>query len=198
MSVFRKPSPGESWREGWWNGARRVDSPNFGPRPAGTAVSLVVVHNISLPPGQFGGDCVERLFTNQLDTSAHPDLASLAGVEVSSHFFIRRDGQVVQFVSTEARAWHAGLSVWQGRPNCNDYSIGIELEGCDTRPFEEAQYVALWALLAAIRDRYPEVAAVAGHEHVAPGRKTDPGPCFDWPGIALRFPDLALPAQVKP
>ena len=183
------------WQGGWWTGARRVESPNFGPRPEGSQVSLVVLHNISLPPDQFGGPHVEQFFTNRLDPAGHPYFATIADVQVSAHFFVRREGEVVQFVSGDARAWHAGLSAWQGRGNCNDYSIGIELEGCDTRPFAPAQYAALWPLLEAIRLAYP-VTAVAGHEHVAPGRKTDPGPHFDWRELARRFPGLELPAQV--
>lgn len=183
------------WEHGWWSGARRVDSPNFGPRPAGLPISLVVLHNISLPPDEFGGDFVEQFFTNRLDPAGHPYFATLAGVEVSAHFFIRRDGEVVQFVSTDDRAWHAGLSVWQGQPNCNDFSIGIEIEGCDTQPFSAAQYAALWPLLTAICEVCP-ITALAGHEHVAAGRKTDPGPHFEWPALARRFPALMLPPDL--
>ncbi|MGE5385551.1 MAG: 1,6-anhydro-N-acetylmuramyl-L-alanine amidase AmpD [Betaproteobacteria bacterium] len=173
--------------DGWLAGARRVDSPNFGPRPPGEAVSLVVIHNISLPPDEFGGDWIERFFTNTLDPTAHPYFATIAEQKVSAHFLIRRDGEAVQFVSCDDRAWHAGASRWCGRENCNDYSVGIELEGCDTQPFTPAQYERLWFLLAALGRRYP-IVAVAGHEEVAPGRKTDPGPHFDWAGLGGRFP----------
>jgi len=165
--------------DGWLARARRVDSPNFGPRPPDTAISLVVLHNISLPPGEFGGSWIEDFFCNRLDAGAHPYFAEIAGLQVSAHFLIRRDGELLQFVSADARAWHAGASQWRGRANCNDYSIGIELEGSDDQPFSEAQYAALGELLADLRQRYP-VAEAVGHSDVAPGRKTDPGPCFDW------------------
>ena len=167
------------WQGGWWRPAQRCPSPNFGPRPTGTAVSLVVVHSISLPPGEFGGDDVERLFTNRLDTSAHPFYAGLRGLEVSAHFFVRRDGRTLQFVSCDERAWHAGASSWRGRDNCNDWSIGIELEGLEGQGFEPAQYRQLAVLLRALAGHYP-IAEAVGHEHVAPGRKSDPGPGFDW------------------
>jgi AmpD protein len=167
------------WQGGWWRPARRCPSPNFGPRPAGTAVSLVVVHSISLPPGEYGGDDVQRLFTNRLDTSAHPFYAGLQGLEVSAHFLVRRDGRTLQFVSCDERAWHAGVSGWRGRDNCNDWSIGIELEGLEGQCFEPAQYRQLAVLLRALAGRYP-IAEAVGHEHVAPGRKSDPGPGFDW------------------
>ncbi len=183
------------WQDGWWSGARRVESPNFGTRPEGSRVSLVLLHNISLPPDEFGGPYVEQFFTNRLDPAGHPYFATLADVQVSAHFFLRRDGEVVQFVSGDARAWHAGLSAWQGRGNCNDYSIGIELEGSDNQPFAPQQYQALWPLLQAICAAYP-ITAMAGHEHVAPGRKTDPGPHFNWQELARRFPGVELPPQV--
>lgn len=183
------------WRQGWWSGARRCTSPNFGPRPAGVAVDLVVLHSISLPPGVYGGDAVRRLFTNRLDWDAHPSFTVLRGLQVSAHFVLQRDGRAVQYVSADHRAWHAGLSRWRGRDNCNDFSIGIELEGLEGDTFEPAQYQALTALLQALSRRYP-LRAIAGHEHVAPGRKQDPGPGFDWrrlaamPGFppALRLP----------
>jgi AmpD protein len=184
------------WRQGWWLGARRIASPNFGPRPKGEQVSLVVLHHISLPPGEFGGTHVEAFFTNRLDTTAHPYFAALAQTQVSAHFFIPRDGAITQFVSADMRAWHAGASVWQGRENCNDYSIGIELEG-DERPYEAPQYAALWKVLQAIVSAY-SVTAVCGHEHIAPGRKTDPGPGFDWQALARHFPALRLPDGVMP
>lgn len=167
------------WQGGWWQPARHCASPNFGPRPAGTPVTLVVVHSISLPPGEYGGDGVERLFTNRLDASAHPFYAGLHGLEVSAHFFVRRDGRTLQFVSCDERAWHAGVSSWRGCENCNDWSIGIELEGLEGQHFEPAQYRQLAVLLRALARRYP-IAEAVGHEHVAPGRKRDPGPGFDW------------------
>lgn len=182
------------WRDGWWSAARRIPSPNFGPRPEGTAVTLVVLHSISLPPGEYGGDAVERLFTNRLDWDAHPYFGSIRGVEVSAHFFLRRGGELMQFVSCDARAWHAGASHWRGSDNCNDFSIGIELEGLEGGSFEPAQYRQLARLLRALARRYP-LRDAAGHEHVAPDRKHDPGPGFDWAGLrkALRGSALRLP-----
>lgn len=167
-------------RPGWVSGARRVESPNFDDRPEGEALSLLVVHAISLPPGVFGGDAVERLFTNRLDPDAHPFFKEIEGLRVSAHFLIRRDGELLQFVPTEKRAWHAGVSEWKGRGRCNDFSIGVELEGCDDQPFEPAQYRVLARLLVVLRRRHP-LADLAGHSDIAPGRKTDPGPYFDWP-----------------
>jgi AmpD protein len=161
---------------------RQVASPNCDARPANTAIDLIVIHNISLPPGEFGGSAIEALFTNTLDHSAHPYYAGLKGLKVSAHFLIRRDGETIQFVPCEQRAWHAGQSNWQGREKCNDFSIGIELEGSDGVPFTDAQYIALNALLAAIKARYP-IAGITGHSDIAPSRKTDPGPHFDWPRI---------------
>ena len=149
------------------------------------AVELVVLHSISLPPGVYGGDAIERLFSNQLDSTAHPYFAQLCGLAVSAHFLLRRDGQALQFVSCDQRAWHAGASRWRGRDNCNDWSIGIELEGLEGDPFEPAQYSALTALLCAIARRYP-VQELAGHEHVAAGRKHDPGAGFDWRRLAAQ------------
>ncbi len=170
------------WRHGWWTGAQALRSPNHGPRPADTAVDLVVLHAISLPPGVFGGDQIAQLFTNRLDWSAHPYFETIRGLQVSAHFLVRRDGRVLQFVSTDRRAWHAGVSSWQGRSNCNDFSIGIELEGLEGGQFEPAQYSALALLLQALARRHP-LRAVTGHEHVAPGRKQDPGPGFDWQAL---------------
>lgn len=164
---------------GWVQGIGHVRSPNCDDRPADTVVELVVIHGISLPPGEFYGDEVERLFTNTLRTDAHPFFAQLVGLRVSAHFFVRRDGGVIQFVSCLQRAWHAGLSEWRGRSRCNDFSIGIELEGTDFVPYERQQYAACNMLLGAICRAFP-VCAVAGHSDIAPGRKTDPGPCFDW------------------
>jgi AmpD protein len=168
------------WDGGWYGFARRLESPNFGPRPAAAQVDLIVVHSISLPPGEFGGEGVQRLFTNTLDWNAHPYFKTLEGMAVSSHFYVRRDGQLWQFVSCDDRAWHAGVSAWRGRDNCNDDSVGIELEGLEGGPFEDAQYETLAGLCAALASRYP-IAHVAGHEHIAPGRKGDPGAGFDWP-----------------
>ena len=171
------------WDGGWLRQARRCPSPNFNERPGGTEISLALIHSISLPPGQFGGDGVERLFTNRLDWDTHPYFQTIRGIEVSAHFFVRRDGELLQFVSCDDRAWHAGTSVWRARPGCNDYSVGIELEGLEGSAFEASQYAELKGLLADLRDRYP-IAAIAGHEHVAPGRKCDPGPGFDWSHLA--------------
>ena len=165
--------------EGWLPGVRRVPSPNCDERPAAEVVRLVVIHAISLPPDEFGGPEVIELFTNCLDPEAHPYFREIQGLRVSAHFLIRRDGEVIQFVPCSRRAWHAGISNWMGRERCNDFSIGIELEGCDRMPFEDAQYRALKRLLAELRRRY-SIEAVVGHNEIAPGRKTDPGPCFDW------------------
>jgi AmpD protein len=167
------------WSDGWWGGALRRDSPNFDPRPEGLPVTLVVLHSISLPPGEYSGDAIEQLFTNALDFSAHPYYEGIRGLRVSAHFLLRRDGQLLQFVSCEQRAWHAGASVWRGRERCNDYSIGIELEGLEGQTFDAAQYPRLAQLLRALARRYP-IAEVVGHEDVAPGRKADPGAGFDW------------------
>lgn len=171
------------WFDGWYLAARRVPSPNFGPRPPGHTVRLAVMHSISLPPGVYGGDAIERFFTNRLDPMAHPYFAGLAGVAVSAHFLVRRNGEIVQFVRTGDRAWHAGPSVWRGVPNCNDYALGIELEGLEGRCFEAAQYRAAARLLRDAASVWP-VAEVVGHEHVAPGRKGDPGPGFHWRRLA--------------
>jgi AmpD protein len=160
-------------------GARWVPSPHHDERPENEAISLVVIHNISLPPGEFGGPYIDDLFLGRLDPKAHPYFASIAGMRVSSHFLIRRDGEVVQYVPTELRAWHAGASQWKGRERCNDFSIGIELEGVDEVPFEDAQYATLIELVKALRSRYGEL-DLAGHSDIAPARKTDPGPAFDW------------------
>jgi N-acetyl-anhydromuramoyl-L-alanine amidase len=182
------------WSQGWYRFAHRLASPNFGPRPAGSTIDLLVLHSISLPPGVYGGDQVERLFTNTLDWDAHPYYQKIRGMQVSSHFFIRREGALLQFVSCDERAWHAGPSSWRGRGNCNDDSIGIELEGLEGERFEAAQYEALGALAAAIAQHYP-IRYVAGHEHIAPGRKQDPGPGFDW---ALLQRELAWPPEWFP
>ena len=167
---------------GWIAGARRVPSPNCDSRPHGAVASLVVLHSISLPRGVYGragGGAIERLFTNRLDAAAHPSFADLAGLKVSSHFLVSRDGGLVQFVPLEARAWHAGASRWRARERCNDFSVGIELEGVDDGPFEDAQYVTLAGLLRSLMVRLP-LRELAAHSDVAPGRKTDPGSGFDW------------------
>lgn len=167
--------------DGWWPAAQRWDSPHFDCRPGEGAadITLLVVHNISLPAGRFGGPHVTDLFTGRVDYNTDPSFADLRGLKVSSHFFIRRDGRVIQYVSANDRAWHAGTSSFRGREKCNDFSIGVELEGTDDTPFDAAQYAALAALTAALQARYP-LADARGHEHIAPGRKTDPGPLFDW------------------
>lgn len=185
------------WSDGWWAEAGRHDSPNFGPRPGGVSIDLAVIHSISLPPGEYGGDAIERLFTNQLDWEAHPYYEQIRGMRVSSHFVIQRGGALLQFVSCDARAWHAGVSAWRGRENCNDHSVGIELEGLEGRTFESAQYAALVRLLGALAQRYP-IEAVAGHEHVAPGRKHDPGAGFDWRRVMtmLAWPSRYFPDEV--
>jgi AmpD protein len=159
-------------------GGEFIPSPNFDERPEG-AIELLVIHNISLPPDEFGGDGVQRLFTNPLDAGAHPYYPTIAGLKVSAHFFVRREGQIIQFVPCLKRAWHDGESCWQGVSRCNDFSIGIELEGSDDVPFTEAQYAALGRLTIALRAAYP-IRGIAGHSDIAPQRKTDPGPCFDW------------------
>ncbi|MDT9001153.1 1,6-anhydro-N-acetylmuramyl-L-alanine amidase AmpD [Paucibacter sp. APW11] len=168
-----------AWSGGWLDGALHRASPNVDERPVGEQISLIVLHSISLPPGMFGGDEIERLFTNTLDCDAHPYFDQLRSLRVSAHFLIRRDGALLQFVDCERRARHAGVSRFGEREACNDFSIGIELEGLEGGLFEAAQYAALAMLLPRLAARYP-VAAVAGHEHIAPGRKRDPGPGFDW------------------
>ncbi len=167
------------WRDGWLQRARHCPSTNHGARPDGTRIDLIVIHSISLPPGEYGGPEVEQLFTNSLDWKAHPYFEQIRGMEVSAHFFIRRDGELVQFVDVEARAWHAGASHWHGRDNRNDDSIGIELEGLEGDTFEAAQYRTLVGLCTDLARHYP-VMHIAGHEHIAPQRKQDPGPGFDW------------------
>jgi N-acetyl-anhydromuramoyl-L-alanine amidase len=156
-------------------------SPNFGSRPS-AEVSLLVIHNISLPPGEFGTGCVQRFFCNELDVDEHPYFQTIAGLRVSSHLLIERDGRITQFVNFADRAWHAGVSVFDGRPNCNDFSLGIELEGTDDQPYTDAQYQALVSVCRVLQVAYPSIGPeqITGHEHIAPGRKTDPGPAFDW------------------
>ena len=165
--------------DGLIEGARCLDSPNCDERPDGIAVTLLVVHSISLPPGQYGGDGIERLFTNRLDSRAHPYYAEIAGLKVSSHFVVRRDGSLLQFVPIHRRAWHAGVSSWRGRNSCNDFSVGVELEGLDDAAFEDRQYERLASLVRSLRVALP-LRDIAAHSDIAPGRKTDPGPRFDW------------------
>ena len=165
--------------EGWLSGVRRYFSPNYDARPHATRINLLVVHNISLPPGEFGGDAVIQLFTNLLDVKAHPYYAQLEGLKVSAHFFIRRSGEIIQFVPCSRRAWHAGASRWRGRERCNDFSIGIELEGTDAEAFTSMQYASLAKLTRRLQRAYP-ICEIVGHSDIAPERKTDPGPNFDW------------------
>jgi AmpD protein len=184
----------DDWQNGWCLGALACQSPNFGPRPPQAQIDLIVVHSISLPPGVYGGGEVQQLFTNQLDWDAHPYFQSIRGLAVSSHFFIERTGKVWQFVSCNDRAWHAGKSAYRGRNNCNDDSIGIELEGLEGNTFEDVQYENLALLCKALGRHYP-ITYIAGHEHIAPGRKMDPGPGFDW----LHLQDLvSWPPQYFP
>ena len=175
-----------AWDGGWHRRAVRQPSPNFGPRPAGAVLDLLVLHSISLPPGEYGGGHVQALFANQLDWDAHPYFQSIRGLQVSAHFFITRSGQLWQFVDCEQRAWHAGQSCYRGRSQCNDDSIGIELEGLEGQRFEPAQYATLGALCHDLAARYP-IAHIAGHEHIAPGRKADPGVGFDWALLRQRL-----------
>ena len=165
--------------QGVASGVRFIASPNFDERPPDAKVSLLVLHNISLPPGIFGGGAIIDLFTNALDYGAHPYYDGLRGQRVSAHFLIRRDGELIQFVACARRAWHAGSSRWRGRPRCNDYSVGVELEGSDSAAYESPQYLQLARLTRALRARYT-LPDTAGHADVAPGRKSDPGPSFDW------------------
>ena len=175
-----------SIEQGWLSGARHVPSPNFDARPPDMEPELIIVHGISLPPGEFGGPWIDDLFLNRLDTGAHPYFAALVGMRVSSHVLIRRDGELVQYVPFHERAWHAGVSCHAGRETCNDFSIGIELEGSDDIPYTGVQYERLAALIHLLQQTYPSLPldAVAGHADVSPGRKTDPGPAFDWPRLA--------------
>jgi len=180
--------------DGLASGVRFVASPNCDERPAGAQIELLVVHSISLPPGEFGGNGIEQLFLNELDSTAHPYYAGIAGLRVSAHFVVRRNGETIQYVACSKRAWHAGVSSWNGRSRCNDFSVGIELEGCDEIHFEAAQYDALARLTRALCRHYP-IRDIAGHSDIAPGRKTDPGPNFDWAryrfSIAENDPPLA-------
>lgn len=166
----------------WLDAAARVPSPNCSERGENPEISLLVIHNISLPPGEFGGPYIDELFCNQLDGTAHPYFAEICGLRVSAHVLIRRDGSLVQYVPFDKKAWHAGKSSFEGRSECNDFSIGIELEGSDDMPFTPAQYRQLEGITRALLQSYPELKRerIAGHDQIAPGRKTDPGPCFDW------------------
>lgn len=176
--------------DGLASGARQVPSPNCDERPPGCAVTLLVLHSISLPPGEYGGGAIERLFTNRLDPAAHASFREVAALHVSAHFLVRRDGELVQFVPVQRRAWHAGASTWRARGRCNDFSVGVELEGAEHDAFTGAQYATLAALARALRAALP-LTAVAAHSDVAPGRKRDPGARFDW---ARLLRDLAAPA----
>lgn len=200
MTVARQEYPFESslWQRGWYHFAAHLPSPNFGARPPQAHIDLIVLHSISLPPGQYGGPEVQQLFTNQLDWQAHPYFKQIEGLAVSSHFFIRRNGELWQFVSCNDRAWHAGASCYRGRNNCNDDSIGIELEGLEGDTFEAAQYDTLTALCPAIMHQFP-IAHIAGHEHIAAGRKADPGPGFDWVsfGNNLGLDPWCLPVEMR-
>lgn len=175
--------PGAIDALGVLSGIRYLASPNCDERPSGVSIHLVVIHAISLPPGVFGGEGILQLFANRLLADDHPYYEDIHTLRVSAHFLIRRDGELIQFVPCEKRAWHAGVSSWNGCERCNDFSIGIEMEGCDDQCFEEAQYLKLRSLLALLGQRYPDI-EVTGHANIAPGRKTDPGPCFDWSRIA--------------
>lgn len=168
--------------DGWASGVRACPSPHCNSRPPGNSISLLVIHNISLPPGEFGGGYVQAFFTGSLDTRLHPYFAEIAALRVSAHFLIERDGRITQFVSCLERAWHAGASSHGGCEDCNDFSIGIELEGTDTEPYTDAQYQSLLDLTHGLRTAYPEITPyrITGHEFIAPRRKTDPGPAFDW------------------
>lgn len=200
------PTAEAHWQQGWLHSraaaypVQHQPSPNFGPRPPGACIDLAVLHSISLPPGQYGTSCVQQLFANQLDWDAHPYFQSIRGLEVSAHFFITRQGLIWQFVSADERAWHAGASSWRGRSNCNDDSIGIELEGLEGRTFEPPQYLSLAWLLQQLAAHYP-LAHLAGHEHIAPGRKHDPGAGFDWQRLLQLLPAalrqrLSLPPAI--
>ena len=189
---------GTLWQNGWYRFARPLVSPNFGARPGPASIDLIVIHSISLPPAEYGNHNVQRLFTNELDWDSHPYFQSIRGIQVSAHFFISRAGELWQFVSCDARAWHAGQSSYRGRNNCNDDSVGIELEGLEGNSFEVAQYETLCALCAVLMDKYP-VAHIAGHEHIAFGRKHDPGSGFDWCELAccLALSSACLPVSCR-
>lgn len=178
-------------QEGWLDGAERRLSPHYNDRPDGEALSLIVLHNISLPPGKFEGEDVDALFMGTLETQKDPFYRTLEGLRVSSHFVIRRNGVLRQYVSVLKRAWHAGVSRWQGKEGCNDFSVGIELEGDDSSAFTPEQYATLKRLLLSLEKQY-HLRTVTGHQHIAPERKTDPGPFFDWDGLAQNNPDVLI------
>lgn len=195
MSESNVPSADKGlWKKGWYRFARHLVSPNHGARPEPARIDLIVLHSISLPPGRYGGNEVHQLFTNQLDWTAHPYFETIRDIEVSAHFYVRRNGELWQFVSCDDRAWHAGVSSWRGRTNCNDNSVGIELEGLEGEPFEAAQYETLASLCPVLAEHYP-VNCIAGHEHIAPGRKFDPGSGFNWCELQrnLGWPDAMFP-----
>ncbi|OOG37354.1 N-acetylmuramoyl-L-alanine amidase [Polaromonas sp. A23] len=198
LPMNRREAAPVLWQEGWYRYAKVLASPNFGPRPSSACLDLIVIHSISLPPGEFGNGQVQRLFTNTLDWEAHPYFQSHRGLQVSSHFFISRSGELWQFVSCDDRAWHAGESNYRGRSNCNDDSIGIELEGLEGGPFEASQYETLASVCAALLQQYP-VAHLAGHEHIAIGRKQDPGKGFEWSRLqaSLGLPSKCFPANTE-
>ena len=186
--------------QGWHTGAIIRPSPNYNARPPGVEPALLVIHNISLPPGCFGGGAIEALFCNTLDCAEHPFYRELEGLQVSAHFLVDRAGVLTQFVSCDERAWHAGVSSWCGRTDCNDFSIGVELEGTDRDAYEDVQYTVLAALTRAQRARYPSLAAapVVAHSDIAPGRKTDPGPAFSWRRLRELLRDAPRPAAMTP
>ncbi len=183
-------------KKGLAKGVRFIPSPNCDERPAGCAIELLVIHHISLPPGEFGGTGIIELFTNRLDPAAHPFYASIAGMKVSAHFLVRRDGGLIQFVPCAMRAWHAGESLWRGRVRCNDFSVGIEVEGTGEVSFTDAQYKRLTGLTRALQARYP-IADIVGHSDVAPGRKSDPGPRFDWARFRAMLNEKAEPQRTR-
>ena len=198
MQHTGKPPSTAEWSHGWYRGAKPLASPNHGPRPGLTPTDLLVIHSISLPPGVYGGPEIEQLFTNTLDWDAHPYFQGIRGLQVSAHFVIRRNGELLQFVSCDDRAWHAGVSHYRGRSQCNDDAIGIELEGLEDEPFEAPQYTTLVNLCQALGQQYP-IAHIAGHEHIAPGRKKDPGAAFLWGFLqhALGWPAQCFPESVR-
>lgn len=193
---MKAPLPRLEIVDGLLRQARWVASPNHDERPVNCMPELIVVHGISLPAGEFGGPWIDRLFTNRLPPEAHPSFAEIAALRVSSHVLIRRDGELVQYVPFHRRAWHAGVSCWQGRERCNDFSIGIELEGTDTSPYEPVQYRQLGAVVQALRHEYPGLVRrmPVGHADIAPGRKTDPGPAFDWQALAALLETPVAPS----
>jgi AmpD protein len=185
---------------GWLQSAEKIRSPNFDSRPDGAQIKLIVIHGISLPPGEFGGGHIQNFFCNRLDVDAHPYFESICSMTVSAHCLIERDGAIVQFVSFLERAWHAGVSEWCGETACNDFSVGIELEGCDDQAYNDAQYASLAQLISSLRLNYPQIEAnsITGHSDIAPGRKTDPGPAFDWCRLRACLTALGNPCRAGP